>query len=811
MHRLRRRSAAKAVRLFAAVAVVFLFSLLGACGGHKSVPVSPFPGKITLTPATSASLQLGNTLNFIASAQNDSGSNVNATFTYQSSDTNILNIAPNGVACAGVWDSAFVTCTPQNYGVVQVTAAALGATSLPTLVYVHPAVDNVRITLVTPVNPPPPACPGQQTIPLACIPPSFTKQSCLSANQTMTLQANAFSKGLDVTSSVGPFTWTETSSTVVGVTPVVTDMTTNLPTNQSTVTPSTPGFTAVYATASNVSSQPYYAETCPVQCVALELGNIGSGETSFATVKSTPQNVIATAVDVQGCIVPKPGLTWSSSQPGAVLAGTTATGCATDANCAISTPQPGAGSITAACIPPACNIGFPQSVAGLPQSLVQPVPVYPVTAISGLVSGAPVSTSVLATSLDCAANFYCSDNIYNVSTSTNVSGSPTQLPLPPNSLLFDPAGDKAFVGGDFGSFIMVPANIGTANNPFSGLSGVNGKVLATSANGNLAIFSDTLHTPNQVYVVSTGAASPSVTVLNISGATAAAFSPDGLKAFIVGPAGPSCNLSPPAPACLYVYSPLQTLQTIPLTAIATGVTFSATGAFAFISGGSATSTIATYSTCDNSNSPLVITLPVTPLFLQDLPAGNPPSPVAIALTGTQGLPPGLDLLIGLDNTGLDLIATAASQTSLAVPCPQAIAIASNPTTMAAFAPQHIDLGQGTFNPIAFFVSPDASVVYIVASDRSDILAYSFNTNSTSGIPLVSTSGSSVSPVAASMTVDGTLIYVAASDGELHEVNTTLRTDLTQIAFPNLPDVNNPFCSSGPATIACNLNFVGVKP
>ncbi|HEY6465662.1 MAG TPA: hypothetical protein VIY69_06710, partial [Candidatus Acidoferrales bacterium] len=142
MHRLRRCSAAKTVRLFAAVTVVFLFSLLGACGGHKSVPVSPFPGKITLTPATSASLQLGNTLNFIASAQNDSGSNVNATFTYQSSDTNILNIAPNGVACAGVWDSAFVTCTPQNYGVVQVTAAALGATSLPTLIYVHPAVDN---------------------------------------------------------------------------------------------------------------------------------------------------------------------------------------------------------------------------------------------------------------------------------------------------------------------------------------------------------------------------------------------------------------------------------------------------------------------------------------------------------------------------------------------------------------------------------------------------------------------------------------------------------------------------------------------
>src|SRR3984957_2602971 len=826
MHRLRRLSAARAIQLFAVAIVVFLFSLLAGCGGHKSVAVSPFPGKITLTPATSASLQLGSTLNFIASAQNDSGSNVNATFTYQSSDTNILNIAPNGVACAGVWDSSFVTCTPQNYGLVQVTAAALGVTSLPTLVYVHPPVDSVQISFVPPVNSTPPACPGPQTIPLACIPPTpVAKQSCLSANQTMTLQANAFSKGLDITASVGPFTWTETSSTVVGVTPIVTDTNTNLPTNQATVTPNAPGFTTVYASASNVSSQPYYAETCPVQCVALELGNIGSGETSFAVNKSTAETVVATAVDVQGCVVPSPALTWSSSQPGAVLAGGAATGCAPGTTCPISTPKPGAGSVTAACLPPICNIGFPQTVPGLPQ-ILQPVPVYPVSAISGLVSGATTSTSVLVTSFDCATNFYCSDNLYNVSTSTNVSGSPTQLPLPPDSLLFDPAGDKAYMGGNFGSLIVTPGNIGSANSPFTGLSNVTGKVLATSENGNLAIFSDTMHTPNQVYLVNAINTTAAVTALNISGATAAAFSPDGSKALIVGPAGPTCNLSPPAPACLYVYSPLQTLQTIPLTAPATAVTFSSTGAFAFLTGGSTGSTITAFNTCDNGLStdshgnPLVVTLPA-PLFLNDLPPGNPPQSVAVAGLNPITCDPtalhsahncaGLDVLIGLDSTGLDLMATNTWQPPVAQSCPQAIALASNPTTMASFPPEHFDLGQGTFNPIAFFVSPDASTAYIVASDRSDILAFNFNTNSTSGIPLVSTSGNSVAPVAASMTVDGTLIYVAASDGELHEVSTTLRTDLTQIVFPNLPDITNPFCASGATTIACNLNFVGVKP
>jgi hypothetical protein len=817
MHRLYRAQAARAVRLFGAVIAGFLLSLLGACGGHTSTPISPFPGKITLSPSTDETVQLGGTLFFVASAENATGTNIAATFVYQSSDTTILNLAPNGVACAGTWDAAFVTCTPGNYGTVQVTATALGASSLPTLVYVHPPIDNIQITVVPPVNTTAPACPGPQTIPLACIPPSsLAPVSCLSANQSMTLQANAFSKGVDVTASVGPFNWTETSATVVAVTPVITNTNTNSPTNQAVVTPGAPGFTPVFASASNVSSQPYYAETCPVQCVALDLGSIGSGQTAFATSKGISESVLATAVDVQGCVVPKPNLTWSSSQPAAVLAGDAASGCAPGATCAVSTPQPGAGSITAACLPPTCNVGFPQSVVGLPQTLVQPLPVFPLTAISGLVTGTPGTTNVLATSLDCAVNFYCNANIYDVSTSTNVSGSPTQLPAPPDSLMFDLLGDKAYMGGNYGSVVINPSNFGTANTPFTDLGSVTGAILATSATGNFGIFSDTLHTPNHVFVVNTSvAASPTVATLNISGATAAAFSPDGLKAFIVGPAGPSCNLS--APACLYVYSQVQALQTLPLTAAATGITFSSTGAFAFLTGGSAASTVTAFNTCDNNLStdsggaPLIITLAAPPLFLKTLPPGVAPPQLASSGLNPAVNPTGLDVLVGLDNTGLDLIATNASPPPGISMCPQTIALAANPATSQTFTPLHINLGQGNFNPIDFFLSPDASTVYIVASDRSDILVFNFNTNSTAGIPLASTSGGSVSPVTASMTVDGSLLYVTGTDGELHEVSTSLRTDLTQIGFPNLPDVTNPFCTSGDNTVPCNLNVAVVKP
>src|SRR4029077_12356684 len=92
--------------------------------------------------------------------------------------------------------------------------------------------------------------------------------------------------------------------------------------------------------------------------------------------------------------------------------------------------------------------------------------------------------------------------------------------------------------------------------------------------------------------------------------------------------------------------------------------------------------------------------------------------------------------------------------------------------------QRIPLGQGTFNPINFFVSPDGTHAYIVASDRGSVLVYDFNTNSVGGISLAN----SASPVSADITVDGTLIYVAASDGMLTEGSTTPAADLLQHTF-----------------------------
>jgi hypothetical protein len=821
---------------------ILCYLTLSACGGGKKAGPPLFAGKITLNPSTNISLVLGGTLNFSSSVQTVSGTTLNTPITFSSSDTSILNIASNGVACAGHWDATFSTCSPGGTGVVQVTATALGSASIPTLVFVHPPIDSITVTGVL----------------LDGVP---VQEPCLSQSQSMTLEAHAFSQGVEVTASVGPFSWSQSNTNVATLTPL-NNSAFNFPTNQVTATATVPGITRIFASASGVTSssfqQPTYQQTiggtpqtspvldffatCPVENIALEVGSVGSGQTSFSVTKGSSaasQTAFATITDIMGnsslpntnagVVLSKIPLTWLSTQPSAISVGS---GCTE--TCQLTFATPGAASITASCSPPTCNVGFPE----VPQSLssaaqitacnnffqaqypqlvscaeVIPVPVYsssvfvnppnnpisnpiplsPNATISGVVSGSPGPATILAASTGCAhvPPAYCSSAVYYLSTSTNSVGNENPTPGSPNSLLFDLAGDKVIMGGDFGAQIIAPSNFGSSTSAFSSLGAITGKALATTNTGSLSVFSDTLHMPNQVYVVNTAnAASASATPLNISGATVAAFSPDSLKGFIIGGS---------AASSLYVYSSLQVLQgPFPLQGPGKAIVFSPNGAFAFVAQGSAGTgaNLTAYATCNNQVAAPSLALPSDPILMKVLPN------LHIDGSDSQGnlIPNGVHIMV-LDSTGIDVITSTISPPATGTLCPQGL----------SFGPvQRIELGQGVLHPVNFFASPDGTQLYVVNGSSSSILIYNFISGSViGGIQL--TGG--VTPLSADMSPDGGTIAVAGSDGMLHEVSTSLGgSDLVQLSFPNLPNFFNGFCSAiPPSGVPCILDTVLVKP
>ncbi len=653
------------------LAVAFLsFSAITGCGGgsHPGPPL--FPGTIALAPASTTSLVLGGSLSFTAIVKTASGTTLATPVTFASSNTSILNLAPNGVACAGQWDVAFTTCSPGSSGPVTVTASALGGTSVPTYVFVHPPIDNISVVGVLP--------DGIQV-----------QEPCLSQSQAMTVEAHAFSEGTDITASVGPFTWSANNPSVVTLTPLPNNLF-KFATNQATATANTPGITYIYASANGVSSSSFqqppltnsqgagapvldFFATCAVQNIALELGAAGSGRTTFNVPKgstSGSQTVIATVTDIMGnsslpntvggIVLSKIPLTWTSSQPGSI--GTGSTGCSQ--SCGLTLSNPGSATVTASCSPPSCNVGFPTIPnAFLTNGVIDstkvnactdffkalypqltdcreliPVPVYaspvfvnppnppldlsPMAAVSGIVTGSTSSPTVLASSTGCAHEppVTCNTSAYYASTRTS-AGNENPLPVSPNSFLFDPTGARVWMGSDFGAEIVNPANFATANPAFTSLGTVTGSVLATSASGTIAAFADTTHVPNQVYIVNSANTS-NPTALSIPApipplTEIAGFSPDGLKTFIVGGTGGTS---------LYVYSPLQALRgPIALAGPAKAIAFSPNAAFTYIAESGSAPNLTAFANCTNAAvSPIQpaasIALPAAPLLMKVLPA-----------------------------------------------------------------------------------------------------------------------------------------------------------------------------------------------
>jgi len=530
--------------VFTGITLILLFvSLMAGCGGSKSV--NNTVAAVNVAPAT-LSMVAGQVVTLSASAVNSANTAVSTTFTFNSTNTSIATISPQGSVCAGVWDSAFVVCNGSDAqgnpisGTAIITVTAAGVTSGPVNVAVHPSITSVSVEPVT--------------------------QSCFSIAQTHQFVAQAFHNGTKITSQIGNFSWSSSAPNVATVDA------------NGLASARVPGITGVVASVGSTTSPAVFFKTCMPVHIELHVNGDPAGvPTEAITMNLADTKVIqADMVDELGAVTPNAPVTiLSNNSTVATIIGTT-----------VTAQSPGGVGFQAVCAPPGCGIGIN-------------TPIYS-NLFSIFVAGtSPNTTTVYATSTFPNVPGTSIPLIpIDTSKTPPVAGSPIFLPGFPNSMLFDRAGATGFIGTSNGL-----ATLDTATNTVQLVSPIPiGKVLAVSADGTQVIISNAAIDPStgnpidpfpsEQRVWLFNKSNNTITTFILTGAVAANFDDDGFRAYVAASNGN-----------VYVLSSLLSPQTLAIGGVSTDVTQLPSGPFVYVANSAGLQVIATCNNVIQSTTP----------------------------------------------------------------------------------------------------------------------------------------------------------------------------------------------------------------
>ena len=765
------------------LALVALAGLSGCVGKSSQNQQGGNVQTVTLNPSTNVSLDLGGTQTFTATARDVNGRTVFSTITFTSSCTDQqpcapISIASNGRACAGTWDSLSnpVVCTPGVPGFAQVTATVEGVSSPPAKLYIHQHIQSIRISSVTPPD-----------------------QDCYSQGQTWNFEAHAFSaNNVDITDTVGPLNWASSTVNVLNV-----DSNKDLPNNQVQVTAKDPGVTNIFASISGTTSAPMPFTTCLVKSIKLSILN-GTGN-SFTVAAGGTKTIEATVVDTRDVTLSKAPLTWSTSNPEAAAVSTSGVVTAKQ--------TPGAANITASCTPPTCNIGV---LPGMPiyatgGTLPGGQPGFGVITMHSTNSKRPTATAWTATN-DCDNLFNCTSVMFAVTAGNSPIGSTVTVPFTPNSMLFNAAGTRVYMGSDSGlMFLDVSAQTLAVSRVSSQTTPCNvavcGTPLAISPDGNLVVVSDTKTDPQQIYIFDAAHPTAAPVDLLITGAKSATFSPDQMKLFILTESG-----------SMYVYSTVESLLSVAVSAQSNGVAFSADGSFAYVSA-TPGNNVSTFSTCtlqptDNAHMVATSSKPLRIFPLPDVEEDEIDDDHSLVTQNVLALEQGT--VAGSANA-VQIVTAHFTRN----PIQNTNQFTCNLPELAFSSSSPLNFGQGDFVPLYTQVTADGSHVVVVAQNIPSVLLMDLASGTTSAYPLV---GGAV-PLAASSSQDGTQIYVAAceslfkdenghqrcsSGAAVHIVDIQQGGDIQQAVYTNV-GTGDSMCTNLDADHPCTPNLIAVKP
>jgi hypothetical protein len=764
------------------VGIILAASLTGCVGKSTGGAAGGGVQSVTLTPSGDQSIDIGATQVFTATARDAKGVAILAAtiqFTVTSGDSNPapLSITSAGAGCAGSWDSTQTICSPGVPGIALVTATVGGVSSPATRVFVHQHIASIQ---VSPVSPP--------------------LHDCFSQGETADFQAVAFDVNQhDITNSVGPLIWSASNGTVLTVNNI-----TGLLGNQTQVTAKTPGVTQLFASVSGTTSTPltHPFVTCLVNEIHLQI--VGDTGNSFTIASSSSKTIKATVIDTRGTTIENPPLVWISSNP--EVANFSSPSNTTGSNSVTARLNPGGADVSAACTPPTCNIGVLPGLPVYSSNGQLPDGEQGFGAISANITPSPTKPPTFtawAATTDCGTGPGCTSVTFAVTPGTTPIGAQVGVPRTPNSMMFNEQGTRIYFGSDQGlMFLDVGASTPTVTPVSAAPTPCNvslcGKVLAISDDGNRALVSDGNPVPEQAFIFDAvaNAAAPVDLVLPTGTAKAAAFSPDGLKIFIVTDAG-----------VMFAFSTVDALRPVTVTTTAKDVAFSADGSFAYVAG---TASVSGFATCNLANVLPSVTTSGAPFNIAPLPN------LQLDLTGRLA-----QSVLALDPPNADIFTVAfEQQPPFEQPPASGQFFCKEPAVQhveTEFPDRTINLGQGNFTPLYIRVVGDGSQAIVLGDRIPAVLVVDINQQTTTPIALVN----NALPRAASASSDGSQVFVAACDvftnndptqctsGSVHIINTVSGGDFQQVPFVNV-NTNNSMCNL-PSAPPCFPNLIAVRP
>jgi hypothetical protein len=489
------------------------------CNGLGYGPKDTDPASITIGPQTTGiSLAFGQTSQISspeAKTCKGTSASVNS-FTYGTTNNQLVDISPSGSICAGTWNrnsgggiANYTICNFPNplpntgglpYGTAYLTASAASITSNPVEVFVHPQVTS--LSLVGPQQ-----CLSQtQTAQLdaqACFLGANNQQQLLCAPSSVS-QANylcpapAGAAINNCSAPLGTMYFNLGTSTLATI-------------NQDTnvITAELPGTTVVTAQVAGGSSAAGFFSVCPPASINVTLA---SGSTSGTITQGVQQDLTTTITDTNGNSITGLTLDYQSTDPIDI---SVASGGG------ISATYPGTASIYAICQPGTCNPS-PINQIGL-YGTGLPISSNPVT----------ITTPGTASDLIWFASPGQSQYYEPIELITGTVGSPVRLPYIPNSMVMDKSGANIYFGSAH-ELMEVAAFSNTLTKQDPNAPGV---VLAVSPNNDFLLINDQARHLFYIYQVSAGVSTTFGGMGN-----AAAWTPDEKTLYITD----NANLNTPA-------------------------------------------------------------------------------------------------------------------------------------------------------------------------------------------------------------------------------------------------------------------------